>query len=93
MTLKNKETKKALEIKVTRAKEFDDVVLFDVEINGVTIYGCSYRTLKRKDTGEEFVKIGFPQRKGKDDKYYNHAFVKLSEEDVNNMEEQLNALV
>lgn len=92
---KNTETKTtpANVIEVTRAKEFDNVVLFDMKVNGVTIYGCTYKTLTRKDNGEEFVKIGFPQKKGKDDKYYNHAFVKLSDDDIRTIEEQLNALV
>lgn len=90
---KNTETKSELKIEVTRAKELENVVMFDMNVNGVTIYGCSYKTLTRKDNGEEFVKIDFPSRKGNDGKYYKHAFVKLSEADVKTIEEQLNALV
>ncbi len=39
------------EIEVTRAKELENVIMFDMKVNDVTIYGCSYRVLTRKDTG------------------------------------------
>ena len=81
------------EIKVTRAKQLDNVIMFDVIVNGVTIYGCSYRTLTRKDNGEEFGKIGFPSRKGSDDKYYCFAWFKISEKDQDEMEKQIEALI
>ena len=63
-------------IEVTRAKQFDNGgVVFDVVINDVTIYGC--RVIEYK--GGDFV--SFPSRKGSDDKYYNHVYVKLTDED------------
>ena len=95
MALKKKdaETKETLKIEVTRAKELPDVVMFDMTVNGVTIYGCSYKTFERKDGSGEFAKIDFPSRKGNDGKYYKHAYVKLSAEDVTTIEEQLNALI
>ena len=73
-------------IQVLRTKLLEDVIMFDMIINGVTIYGCSYRTLTRKDDGSTFAKIGFPSRKGKDGNYYNHVYVKLSEHDINDIE-------
>ena len=79
------------EIEVTRAKELENVIMFDMKVNDVTIYGCSYRMLTRKDTGEEFGKVGFPSKKSGDN-YYNHAFVKLSSADVENIEKQLEKL-
>lgn len=79
------------EIEVTRAKELENVIMFDMKVNDVTIYGCSYRVLTRKDTGEEFGKVGFPSKKSGDN-YYNHAFVKLSAADVENIEKQLEKL-
>ena len=93
---KKKDDKKVAEnhtIEVTRAKAINEkeVIMFDMVVNGVTIYGCSYKTPKRKDTGEEFVAIGFPQRKGKDDKYYNNCYVFLSDEDKENIEKGIEA--
>jgi hypothetical protein len=79
------------EIEVTRAKELENVIMFDMKVNDVTIYGCSYRVLTRKDTGEEFGKVGFPSKKSGDN-YYNHAFVKLSSADIENIEKQLEKL-
>ena len=79
------------EIEVTRAKELENVIMFDMKLNDVTIYGCSYRVLTRKDTGEEFGKVGFPSKKSGDN-YYNHAFVKLSAADVETIDKQLEKL-
>lgn len=51
-------------------------VLFDLELNGVRIYGLSVVEGKNGDF------ISFPQRKGNDGKYYSIAWAKLSEEDT-----------
>lgn len=59
---------------VTRANQVNDTVFFDVVINGVTIYGCKVVEGKNGDF------ISFPSHKGKDGKYYNHAYIKLSDE-------------
>ena len=63
-----------VEAKVTRANQVKDTVFFDVVINGVTIYGCKVVEGKNGDF------ISFPSHKGKDDKYYNHVYIKLSDE-------------
>lgn len=64
-------------------------VLFDLELNGVRIYGLSIVEGKNGDF------ISFPQRKGTDGKYYSIAWAKLSEEDANaiitEVEEKLNS--
>lgn len=90
---KKKEAEKAIdhEIEVTRAKELENVIMFDMKVNDVTIYGCSYKVLTRKDNGEEFGKVGFPSKKS-GVTWYNHAFVKLSPADVENIEKQLEKL-
>jgi len=94
---KKTETKKT-EVKnhaifVRRAHELDNgTIMFDMEVNGVMIYGCSYRTLTRKDNGEEFAKIGFPSHQGKDGKWYNHCFVQLTEDDITTIEEGIENL-
>lgn len=60
--------------KVTRANQVGETVFFDMEVNGVTIYGCKVVEGSKGDF------ISFPSHKGKDGKYYNHAWVKLTEE-------------
>ena len=92
----NKNDKKAeakLQIEVKRAKELENVIMFDMEINGIMIYGCSYRELERKDGSGSFVKIGFPSRKGSDGNYYNHVYVKLSDDDIDAIEKGIEALI
>lgn len=82
------------EIQVTRAKELEnETIMFDMTVNGVQIYGCSYKTLKRKDNGEEFAKIGFPSRKGSDGKYYNQAYFKIDDEQIKVIEKAIEAVL
>lgn len=82
-------------IEVTRANELTekDVIMFDMKVNDVTIYGCSYRELERKDGSGSFAKIGFPSRKGSDDKWYSHAYVKLSYADIDAIEKGIEAVL
>lgn len=87
-TKKNNEIndkKEAKIIAVKRAKEFDWGISFDMIVNDVTIYGC--KLLLKKDSDETF--IGFPSRKGTDDKYYNYAYVQLSEEETKEIVAQI----
>lgn len=87
-----------LEIKVKRAKDFTDegadgcTISFDMEVNGVTIYGCWYREGKDKK-GEDFSMVSFPSHKGKDGKYYSWAYVKLAKEDTENISKQIEELL
>ena len=64
-------------------------VLFDLELNGVRIYGLSVVEGKNGDF------ISFPQRKGKDGKYYSYAWANLSDKDaadiLSEVENMLNA--
>ena len=53
----------------------------DLKINGVQIYGCFYREGKDKN-GKDYSMVSFPSHKGNDGKYYNYAYVKLTDEDV-----------
>ena len=77
MNMKKKEASNvSIDAKVTRANQVNDTVFFDVVINGVTIYGCKVIEGKNGDF------ISFPSHKGKDGKYYNHAWVKLSDDDT-----------
>lgn len=71
-------------IVVKRAKQFDDgKIAFDMIVNDVTIYGC------RLIEGKKGMFVSFPQRKGNDGKYYNIAYLKLSENDVESIVAQI----
>lgn len=88
------EAKKSYQIEVKRAKELDNgTIMFDMEVNGVAIYGCSYKILTRKDNGEEFAKIGFPSRKGSDGKYYNQAYFRVEADTLAAIEKGIEALI
>ena len=68
---------KVQSMEVTRAHAFDNgEVIFDAIINDVSIYGCRVVEGKNGDF------ISFPSRKGPDDKYYSHAYIKLTEDDT-----------
>ena len=87
-TKKNNEINDKKDVKtivVKRAREFDWGISFDMIVNDVTIYGC--KLLVKKDSDEMFV--AFPSRKGTDDKYYDYAFTKLSEEETNDIVAQI----
>lgn len=74
--MKKKEANEVvINAEVTRANQVGDTVFFDMVVNGVTIYGCKVVEGSKGDF------ISFPSHKGKDGKYYNHAWVKLSDED------------
>lgn len=75
-------------IKINRAKKFDNGgIVFDMEVNGVIIYNC--RWVETEDG--EFV--AFPSTKGKDGKYYNIAYVKLTDEDTQDIKSTVMRLV
>lgn len=63
------------ELKVTRVFDGEYGQIFDLEINHVTVYGC--RVCETGD-GEPF--IGWPQKKGKDGRYWSHAYAPLTDE-------------
>ena len=80
---------------VRRAYEFDDgVVSFDMDLwddekkNAVSIFGC---TLRKNKKGEDF--IAFPQRRGNDGAYYNFAFTKITENELEVICKQIDELV
>lgn len=78
--------KSELEIEVTRAHVFankktkKETTFFDMKVNGVSIYGC---TLVE---GKKGTFVSFPSYKGSNDKYYNHAWVELSDDDIEMIE-------
>lgn len=78
----NKDTKVVNhDVVVTRAIEFDDGgISFNMECNGVAINGC--RWVEGEKDGKPYQFVTYPRYKGKDGKYYNHVYVRLSDEDV-----------
>lgn len=82
---KNNSKKKVENIKVDRCDvrnvrvletKNGDVVFFTLMINGVFINNCKVVSGKNGDF------IALPQYKGSDDKWYNHVYISLSDEDT-----------
>lgn len=95
MALKNAKGKteaaealKIISLDVTRATEFSSgAVGFDCTVNGIKIYGMTYRMVQDKQSGKDVPFIGFPARKGSDGKYYNNVWFKISDEDIPKFED------
>lgn len=63
---------------VKRARTIQSgIVMADVEINGIAIYGM--KILANKSNGEAF--LAWPSTKGKDGKYYSVAYARISDGD------------
>lgn len=74
---KNNQESTKYEVKVTRAREVKEgSVAFDMEVNGVSVYGCWYNEYKTKE-GKEGTMLTFPSYKN-GDKYYNHCWFPIS---------------
>lgn len=81
------------EVSVTRAREIkkednEQVIAFDINVNGITIYGMIYRS-GVSENGKDYELISFPARKGTDDKYYNHVYFPISRELQDGIIEQI----
>lgn len=84
------------EIKVLRAHDMskDDgvTIAFDVEVNGVSIYGCFWREGVDK-SGNEYEMVSFPSHKGKDGKYYKYAYVNFSDADKDAIQKGIESVI
>lgn len=71
---------------VERVHQFDDgSITFNLTVDGfVNIYGC--RIYDGKE-GKPF--ISFPSRKSNDGKYWNHAYIKLTDEQTEDVARQI----
>ena len=68
------------DITIDRANEIkDSVVMFDMTVGHVKIYGMSMRPMINKD-GQEWDAISFPARKAENGKYYDIAWFPMSAE-------------
>lgn len=82
---------KAREIEVKRAHAIKNgVVAIDLVINDVFIYGCFFRRGFKDD--KVWRLVSFPQYK-RGDKYYDHAWVGLTKDDLLAIELQINELL
>lgn len=84
------------DVKVLKAKDFTKgdttTIAIDLLVNGVTIYGCWYRSgTNKKD--KEYSMVTFPSHKGNDDKYYNHVYFKINDDILSDIEKQIEALI
>lgn len=81
--------------KVTRVHDFskDDKtrILFDMDVNGISISGCTYR--EGEKNGKEWQMVTFPQTKGKDGKYYNIVWMPMSKELTQNIALQIEQML
>lgn len=88
-----KEDSLQYDVKVTRAKEVKEgQVVFDMVVNGITIYGCWYREGTSKK-GKEYQMISFPSQKSDNGNYYNHCWFKIDDDTQKNIVDQLQKLV
>ena len=83
---------KDFDVTVTRVKEFKKkgeprAVAYDLEVNGVKIYGMWQRE------GKKGAFHCFPSRKGDDGEYYNHAWFPISKELAAEIDEQIESLL
>lgn len=86
---KSETVKQEMNVIVKRAKEFKSGDIgFDMEVNGVTIYGAVY---KNTDKGNF---VSFPAKKNETDgKYYNHVYFKIDADTLENIENQISSLL
>ena len=81
-------------VKVLRAKDFteksklDTNVAFDMEVNGIKIYGCWFKEGTSKE-GKDYSVISLPSQKGKDGNYYSVAWFPISKELTKEIREQI----
>ena len=94
--MKGAEKKEKIEyvVKVLIAKDFteksklDTNVAFDMEVNGIKIYGCWLKEGTSKD-GKDYSVISLPSQKGKDGNYYSVAWFPISKELTKDIREQI----
>lgn len=92
---KETKAKASYNLKVKRvhdvSKDGKTRILFDMDVNGVSISGCTY--LEGEKNGKEWQMVTFPQRKGSDGNYYNIVWMPMSKESVQCIAEQIEQLL
>lgn len=93
-TQKKEQPQHTYDAKVTKARQFDNGISFDMECNGIKIYGCWHRQYEdRKKPGEMTSFISFPSRQGSDGKYYQHCWFPVSDELLDKIEKQIEKIL
>lgn len=64
---------------------------FDMVANGIKIYGCWYN--EGVKDGKEYSIVSFPSNKGKDDKYYNVCYFKITDTIKESIVNQISSLL
>lgn len=70
---------KVLTARVIKETEKEQVISFNLLVNGITIYDMIYRSGVSKKNNE-YELISFPSRKGSNGIYYNHVWFSISKE-------------
>ena len=73
---------------LTEKSKLDTNVAFDMEVNGIKIYGCWLKEGTGKD-GKEYSLVSLPSQKGKDENYYSIAWFPISKELTKEIREQI----
>ena len=98
--VKATEQKRSFEIKVDAARttKNDKIVMVDLDVNGVKIKSCMLKEAVVKEDGEKHKKgdivyfLNFPSEKV-GDKYYNRAWFPYSNENIEDIVNQVKALL
>lgn len=89
------EKKQAFEVKVTRvhALQGGKTAMFDMVVNGVTIYGCALH--ENEKDGEKRYSITFPSRQDQEDpkKYWKYAYFPMTVENLDDIVNQVSKMV
>lgn len=72
--------------------KLDTNVAFDMEVNGIKIYGCWLKEGTSKD-GKDYSLVSLPSAKGKDGKYYSLTWFPISKELTSNIKYQISKMV
>ena len=92
--VEKKEKRVEYVVKVLRAKDFteksklDTNVAFDMEVNGIKIYGCWFKEGTTKE-GKDYPVVSLPSQNRKDGKYYSVAWFPISKELTKEIREQI----
>lgn len=73
---------------LTEKSNLDTNVVFDMEVNGIKIYGCWFKEGSGKG-GKEYSFVSLPSKKGKYENYYNVVWFPISEELTKEIREQI----
>lgn len=75
------EIKRNFEVIKARTTKNENIIMFDMKINDVSIYGMMLKHVVRESDGKEFEIVSFPSYQGPKGNYYNHVYYSLSQAD------------